>query len=264
MLISADKAALASFLIVIGPTVYSKLPKNKTQTKEVFDRLGSRLKTESSELQKLLLTADIDFTAEQFNGIRMGLALAGIVLIPLLALFNIWWLGLVLFLAGFTMPVMWLKNKANARKQELRKQLPTFLMFFSCALTAGADTLRAFKESAVRAGDPIKSEIEKLLNEIGTGKPIAEAITDMAARIDLDEMTTLAKTITQSFRYGSELAQDMKNQSVQFRAARRFDAMETANKLTVKLIFPVLIFMLVPCLIAIGFPAGVALMNAFK
>lgn len=262
--ITADKTALAAFIIVASPAIYSAIPKNKAQTKEIFDRLGRNVKLNISETEKLLLTANLDMPVEQFNGLRLGLMLLGVALIPLFMLFNAWMLGLLIAGAGYMLPVFWLKNKATARKQALRKQMPTFLMFFSCALTAGADTLRAFKESAAKAGEPIKSEVEKLLNEINAGKPIAEAIMDMANRVDLDEMHTLAKTIAQSYRYGSELAEDMKNQSIQFRAARRFDAMETANKLTVKLIFPVLIFMLVPCLIAIGFPAGVALMNAFK
>ena len=264
-MISPGKAALAAFVVVAAPSVYSYFPKNRKQAKEVFYRLGTRLPKDASEgVTKLLKAAGVDLPPEQFAGTRIGLAFLGIVLIPVLALFGAWWLGLMLAAAGYLLPLVWLKSKANARRQALRKQLPTFLMFFSCALTAGADTLKAFKESALRVGEPLKGEVETLLSEIGAGKPLSEAVTDMAERVDLDEMRALAKTIAQSFKYGSELALNMREQSVQFRAARRFDAMEAANKLTVKMIFPVLIFMLVPCLVAIGFPAGVALMNAFK
>ena len=261
----AGRAALLVSIAVMAPSIYRAIPKSKKEAEDVINRLGVQVKqdTLSKTAHKLKLAGSTQ-TPEEFHGTKLGLDGLGLLSTLIWAILGLWYLGPLLAGALYFYPDLRLNRQINERRTAIRKDMSTFLMFFSCALAAGADQRKALKESAIRLGGPIKEEIETVLLEVSAGKPISEAMFDMAERTDLDEMRAIAKTISQSMRYGSSLAEDMKEQAAQMRTARRYDSMEAANKLTVKLIFPVLIFMLLPCLIAIGFPAAVVLLEAFK
>lgn len=123
---------------------------------------------------------------------------------------------------------------------------------------------RALREASLRIGGPIAEEVEKALTEEGSGKPISEALMDMAERCDIDDFRSLAKQISQSFRYGSSLAESIKDHSEQIRLNRRYEIMEAANKLSIKLIFPVLIFILLPTMVVILYPVVVSLMQVLR
>ena len=197
----------------------------------------------------------------------MRLALTGgtaLLTLPLVLKGTDVFLAALLVPFAYWIPSAWLDARASTRKSKIRISLADFTIYLSTAVASGAPVTRALKEAADGTGGPLAEEVEKALKENASGRSITEALTDMAERCDVDELRSLVRTIVQSYRYGSPLAETMRQYSAQMSLVRRFETMEQANKLSVKLIFPVLMFMLIPCLIIIGYPAVVSCLEAFK
>jgi tight adherence protein C len=248
------------------PSLARLMPKDRKQIDDFLCRTGTRW---SSEEQKTALgikleQAGLDISPEWFNGSRLLVSCgAGLLYLPLLLTgSDLFWLVFLVPLLYF-LPGMWLNSKVANRKSAIRLSLSDFTVLLSTALAAGADISASLREAAAGTGGPLAQEIDRALKEYGAGRNITDALTDVAERCDVDELRGLVRTIVQAYRYGAPLAQTMRAHSEQMGTIKRFEMMEAANKLSVKLVIPVLLFMLVPCMIALGYPAMVSLLEAF-
>lgn len=270
-----DTAIVSALLVgaaVALPPLARLIPSNRAQASEVFCRTGLRWSSEEerSKYARKLAQAGIDRKPEWFTGMR--LSLLGVFLIacvPMLLLgMNLFWMVLLApFL--YAAPDIWLNGKISKRKSEIRLALPDYTLFLSTALAAGTDIRLALREAAGAVGGPLKEETERALldsdvSDIKKARTFGDALSDMAERCDVDELRALVRVLAQADRYGTPLATIMRDHSEQMRTARRFEVMESANKLSVKLVFPVLMFLLGPCMIAIGYPALVSLLSSFN
>lgn len=259
-------AALLVGTAVALPALWNITPRDKNQLKEILTRTGVKWSSEEERgaLGRKLVQAGLDIPPAMFAGLRVALSSGFVILcLPLMLLgLDLFWI-ILLSPALYFLPGIWLNGKVAERKSAVRQSLADFSVLFSTALAAGADLILALREAASGVGGPIAAELDHALREHGVGRNINDALMDMAERLDVDELRSLVRTIVQSYRYGTPLAQTMLDHSEQLRTVRRFEVMEAAGKLTVKLTIPVLIFMLVPCMIALGFPAAIALIEAF-
>ena len=146
-------------------------------------------------------------------------------------------------------------------KNDIRSSLDNFTILFSVALTAGQSDITALREAAEGTAGPLKQEVKRALVENDTGKNLNDALYDMAERCDVDELWAIVRVIVQARRHGSPLAQEMRIHSQTIRNTRRLGVMEEANRLSVKLLFPVMLILL-SIIAALGYPAVVALMQA--
>lgn len=263
---NATAAGLFTMLALLLPAL-AKIKITRKQADEFFTRTGRRWSSEDTRniLALKLAQAGLEVSSDWFVGVR--LALAGgtaLLLLPLVLR------GTDVFLVALIVPLMywipsaWLNTRASARKLQIRTSLADFTIYLSTALAAGAPITLALKEAADGTGGPLAEEVEKALKENASGRSITEALSAISERCDVDELRSLTRTIIQSYRYGSPLAEAMRSYSAQMSLVRKFEMMEQANKLSVRLIFPILVFMLVPCLIIIGYPAVVSCLEAFK
>lgn len=265
-----DKAAISALLIggtVLLPAVGAGISRSQVSAQEVLCRTGVRWSSEEerSALARKLAQAGLDVKPEWFAGLRLALSGGFVVAcLPLLLLgMDFFWLILLAPVLYF-LPGIWLNGKISDRKSAVRMSLADFSIYLSTALSAGADVQTALREAANGTGGPISQEVGRALKEAGLGRNIADVLLEMAERVDVDELRSLVRTIVQAYRYGAPLAETMRAHAEQMRTVRRFEVMEAAGKLTVKLTVPVMVFMLLPCLIALGYPALVSLMKAFQ
>jgi tight adherence protein C len=156
----------------------------------------------------------------------------------------------VLFgLVGYFAPDIWLGQMARDRREMMRRQLPDVCDLISVFVDAGAPfdvALERLVESPFMAG-PLVSELESVVRsyELGTGR--AEALTVMAERIGVDEVTGWVNSITRSFRQGTRMTDVMRVQADDIRRRFREHAEEQANRAGVKMLFP-LVFLIFPTL----------------
>lgn len=239
--------------------------KKKTpELDEIFCRTGLKYTNEDdrSKYAAKLTQAGIDKPSEWFLGLRLTLVAAFIIMcLPLIILgLDLFWMILFVPLV-YIVPGIWLNSAVNKRKNEIRLSLDNFTILLSVALSAGSSDIVALREAAEGIAGPLKQEINRALIEHDTGKNLNDALYDMAERCDVEELWAIVRVIVQSRRHGSPLAEEMRKHSQSIRNTRRLGVMEQANRLSVKLLFPVLLI-LMSIIAALGYPAVVALLEA--
>lgn len=260
-------AAFCAGVLVVAPAIKSAFPQSRGEVREILCRTGLKLVSveDATRLARRLAQAGLEMKPEEFMGIKFVLCAAFLVacLPLLLGGMDLFWP--VLFLpALWYAPQVWLNGRISDRKSRIKMALPDFSVFLSTALAAAADLPTALREAGDNTGGPLKEEVNRALRDYSTGGDLVTALTEMAERCDVTELRGLARSIAQSHRYGAPLAETIRSYAEQMQAGRRFEAMEAAGKLKVKVIFPILIFMLLPCMVVLGFPAVVSLVEAFR
>ena len=164
---------------------------------------------------------------------------------------------------GFFIPRFFLKRMIKARQQRIRIALPDALDLTVICVEAGL----ALDQALMRVGQdlhhahPDLSDEFHLVNlEMRAGKPRAEALRNMVDRTGVDDIRSLVGTLIQTDRFGTSVAQALRVHSDSLRTARRQRAEEQAAKTTIKMVPPLVIFILVPFLFV---TIGPALIQAY-
>ena len=91
--------------------------------------------------------------------------------------------------------------------------------------------------------------------EMRAGKPRAEALRNLAARTGVDDVRALVATLVQTDRFGTSVAQALRVHSDSLRTERRQRAEEQAAKTTIKMVVPMVLFILPSIIIVTLVPA---------
>jgi tight adherence protein C len=173
-------------------------------------------------------------------------------------------LGGVLGLAlGFYMPELWLSDLTKARNLKILKALPFFLDVITMAVESGMNLSSALAKSIEKVPpSPLVVEINRVLREVRAGKPRADALRDMAARLNFPVMNSLVSALVQGELMGASIGPILRAQSEQRRTERFQRAEKLALEAPVKMLGP-LIMCIFPCtFIVIGFPIAMQLFQA--
>src|ERR1700693_697491 len=165
---------------------------------------------------------------------------------------------------GFFLPRFFLKRMIKDRQQRIRIALPDALDLTVICVEAGL----ALDQALMRVGkdlhhahpDP-SEEFHFVLLEMRAGKPRAEALRNLVDRTGVDDIRSLVGTLIQTDRFGTSIAQALRVHSDSLRTARRQRAEEQAAKTTIKMVPPLVIFILVPFLFV---TVGPALIQAYR
>src|SRR6202167_4136265 len=164
---------------------------------------------------------------------------------------------------GFFIPRFFLKRMIKSRQQRIRIALPDALDLTVICVEAGL----ALDQALMRVGKdlhhahPDLSEEFHFVNlEMRAGKPRAEALRSLIGRTGVDDIRSLVGTLIQTDRFGTSISQALRIHSDSLRTARRQRAEEQAAKTTIKMVPPLVIFILVPFLFV---TIGPALIQAY-
>jgi tight adherence protein C len=91
--------------------------------------------------------------------------------------------------------------------------------------------------------------------ELRAGKSRQQALRNLALRTDLEEMNSLVTLLIQTDKFGTSIANALRVYSESYRIQRYQKAEELAAKIPVKLIFPLVLFILPALFVAIMGPA---------
>lgn len=229
----------------------------KGGAERILERAGRRVGNEISRtvLQKKITQADLDIAPEYFAGLQFSLpAVSAAVCIPpaLLGLVDLYWVVLLSFLF-YLAPGIWLNNKVRSRVEAIRRDIPDFCLLLGNALR-GADLLTALEEVSRTMKGELAREINRALTDMATGDSRAAALNKMALRCGIPELTGLVGKIQQAIRYGSPLEPVVKHHAGKILARRRQETQKAAGELTIKLLFPIIVFVLLPLFALLGFP----------
>jgi tight adherence protein C len=171
-------------------------------------------------------------------------------------------LGGCLAFCGFFGPDAYLGRKADARQDEITRELPDVLDQITICVEAGLGFEAAMARAARGGHGPLGEELRHTLQDIQVGVPRLGALDLLVTRTDSPDLRRFVVAVTQAERYGVPIAQILRVQATELREKRRFRAEERAQKLPVKLLFP-LVFCILPVLfIVLVGPAAIRIANA--
>jgi tight adherence protein C len=164
---------------------------------------------------------------------------------------------------GFFIPRFILKRMIKNRQQRIRIGLPDALDLTVICVEAGL----ALDQALMRVGrdlhhahPDLSDEFHLVTLEMRAGKPRAEALRNLVDRTGVDDIRSLVGTLIQTDRFGTSVAQALRVHSDSLRTQRRQRAEEQAAKTTIKMVPPLVIFILVPFLFV---TIGPALIQAY-
>ena len=210
--------------------------------------------------QLLLRYAGLDYalSPEQFfaSKILSGAACAGILELLLLPRggVSLMWLG-ILFVCCFLYPDLWLRDQRENRQRQILKALPLYLDIVTLCVEAGLNLTSALTQ-AVQKGpaNPFKQELNRVLRDVRTGRPRADAFRSLAERVQMPAVSSVVSALITADRQGSALGPILRAQSEQRRNERFQRAEKLAMEAPVKMLFPLIAFIF-PCTFAvIAFP----------
>jgi tight adherence protein C len=147
--------------------------------------------------------------------------------------------GLVVGLAlGYYLPVLWLKQKVDARRAQIQKGLPDAMDLLVIAVDAGL----GFDAALARVTDKYKNALSdmfaKVLREVSLGRPRLEAMDEMGRSSGVDDLHNFIQAIIQSEQFGTGIGKILRIQADEMRRKRRQRAQEKAAQATLKMMLP--------------------------
>jgi tight adherence protein C len=240
-------------------------------TKAAAGPLMPKQREEQSRLRKRLGYAGVYSPAGMhiFVGSKIVLlccgALAGLVIgsgadSAMLAI----WLVCMLGVFGMALPGMWLSYRIRQRQQTLQASLPDALDLMVVCVEAGLTIDAAVQ----RVGEELGLAHPALSREFGiahmetrVGLSRVEALRNLASRTGNDALASLSSMLTQADRFGTSIAQALRVHAESLRIARQQAAEEMAGKASVKLSFPLVLFIFPATFIVLAGPTIVEMMT---
>ena len=139
---------------------------------------------------------------------------------------------------GFYGPTYWLKAKIKSRRTEIEQDFPNGLDLLQISTEAGLGLEAAMTRVGQKLSDVAPALSEEFLTcqiEILAGRDRAQALTDMAERTGIEEMTSFVNLLIQSMEYGTSISDALNAYAIEMREAREMKAQEKANKLPVQM-----------------------------
>jgi tight adherence protein C len=145
---------------------------------------------------------------------------------------------------GYMLPGLVLVRQIEKRKKEITNGLPDALDLFVVCLEAGCALdqaiLKATEELEI-AYPALAQELKILMAETRAGKPRLEAFRNLAERTKVEDVRSLVAMLIQTDRFGTSVAAALKTHADVARTKRRQRAEERAAKVSVKLVFPLVL-----------------------
>lgn len=169
-------------------------------------------------------------------------------------------LGFAVGIAGYFLPTLVLKQLVALRKNQMNRALPDAIdLMVVCAESGlGLDmTLKKVGEEIRPLSRHLSDEFNLTNLEIQAGKPRIDCFQNMNLRTGVKEIGNLMTVISQSTRFGTSISKALRVHSDAMRTKRRQIAEEKANKTMVKMMFPLIFFILPALFIVIIGPAAI-------
>jgi tight adherence protein C len=236
-----------------------------------FERVLPRSQKETGIVQQRLIRAGYrnDTAVKIFYGTKVLVPLALVVLVIVSGLANDG--GVMLYIGalgvGFLAPDFWLGRQIKVRQAKLRRSLPDVLDLLVVCIEAGLSldqaTIRTTQELNF-AHPAISDELGIVVLEQRAGRPRTEAWKHLAERTDVDNVRNLVTVLIQSEQFGTSIAKTLRTHSDTLRTQRIQKVEEMAAKTTVKLIFPLVLFIFPSLFVVVLGPAFIMMSESFK
>ena len=168
---------------------------------------------------------------------------------------------------GFLAPDFWLGRRIKKRQSKIRRGLPDVLDLLVICIEAGLSMDQATARTAIelkRAQPELCDELNIVVLEQRAGRPRSEAWKHLADRTGVDCVRNLTTMLVQAEAFGTSVAKTMRVHADTLRTQRVQAVEEAAAKLTIKLLFPLVFFILPVLFVVVVGPPAIAIAESFR
>jgi len=209
----------------------------------------------STRVARDLAVAGMDVSLEELASRKLrlaGLTLAAALLLSLLGHGFLAVLSLVGTVWAFQVPDLEVRRAADAHRATIQRDLPYFLFTLAVLAESGLQLLPALDHYARNSPTALGRAIQAALAEIQLGRPPALAFHEMAHRLDVRDLTRFVGALVQTLEKGTDgLATALRHQAEAAWDRRRRLAQELGARASVKLLLPLVLFVL-PAVLAMA------------
>jgi len=238
---------------------------------EHLERVLPRSQAETSVVEQRLIRAGIrnDSAVRIFYGAKVLVPLALCLLVSITGIghsspFFVYVTALAL---GFLAPDFWLGRRISARQAQIRRGLPDALDLLVICIEAGLSQDQATARTAEElhlAQPAISDELGIVVLEQRAGRPRTDAWKNFAERTSVESVRNLVSVLVQSEQFGTSVAKTLRVHSDTLRTQRRQKVEEQAAKTTIKLVFPLVLFIFPSLFLVTLGPAAIIMAESFQ
>jgi tight adherence protein C len=236
-----------------------------------FENLMPKSENEVSVIKKRLMLAGYrnENAIKIFYGskVLLPLLLASIAMVTGLANLGPFFVYLVALGGGFLAPDFWLGKKIAKRQKKLTRGLPDVLDLLVICMEAGL----SLDQATSRCAEELRDSQPEICDELGlvvleqrAGRARSEAWKNMADRTGVDSLRNLVSMLVQTEQFGTSIAKMLRVHSDTLRVQRVQMVEEMAGKTSVKLVFPLVLFIFPALFLVTLGPAAIVMAESFQ
>jgi tight adherence protein C len=240
----------------------------------VAERIGARVQGEGMFApvdSRVLRQAGIyQISAEAFHGYRVMTAVG----VPSFVLFvslvggSVTVTTMLLVVIGalaawLLLPAM-VRTRGERRMDALDRALPELIDVLIATVEAGLGFAGSLRMVASRFDGPLGQELRLMQHEQSMGLSTERAMANLLQRCETPSVRAFVRAVTQGEALGVSIGTMLRNLAAETRKRRRQAAREQIMKVPVKILFPLVFFILPALFIVLLYPAIVATLHALS
>jgi tight adherence protein C len=157
---------------------------------------------------------------------------------------------------GWVCPLTYVRRKGRLRALQIERDLPNMIDQVVVTLEAGVGFAASLQLAADRMSGPLGVELRLTLQEQRMGLPLSDSLTHLRDRVDSPNVRSFTRAVVQGERLGVSIGSIMRELSIDMRKRRRQAAEEQARKVPVKILIPLVFFILPSIFVVLLGPAA--------
>lgn len=173
-------------------------------------------------------------------------------------------LSLLVVVVALLVPRAVLDRRRTARVEQIQRELPDTVDLLAICVEAGQGLEGALATVADRQSGILPAELRHTLREMELGLNRRAALENLRDRLNVPDVSSLVAALIQADALGMPVGRVLHTQAVEQRRRRRAQVREEAAKLPVKMLFPLVVFILPALFVIVLGPAVLQMLEAFQ
>lgn len=164
---------------------------------------------------------------------------------------------------GYFMPEMHANKAKKDRELSVRADMPFFVDLLALSVEAGLDFFSAIQKIVDKSNleeSVLANEFNLVLKDVKVGAAKSQALTEMAQRLDMPEMTSFVAVLVDAEATGASISQVLKDQATQMRLERFVRAEKAGARASQAIMLPLMLFILPAVFIMVFGPVAISMM----
>lgn len=161
------------------------------------------------------------------------------------------------------LPKYYLKHKIVERQKEIERSLPDVLDILTVSIEAGLSFDGAVAKLVEKMSGVLTDEFSIVLKEMRVGVSKRDAFKSLIERVPVPSLVTFIGSILQADQLGVSIGNVLRIQSSQVRQKRRQKTQENAMKAPIKMLLPMIIFIMPTIFIVLLGPVLIKVIQVF-